>query len=135
MTTSDKAAGIARLSRNWLVSKIAIVCIEIIRNTPLLVQLFFLYFAVIMKLPKLSEAVVLIIIRRRSRQRIGRPNISAFWVFACLILVPLAGWLIVPGKPLSLDIPELVRKSGGVLKVEGGVSFSSSPSCSSSAAT
>jgi len=48
--------GIAKLSRNWLVSKIATVYIEIIRNTPLLVQLFFLY-AVILKLPKLSEAV------------------------------------------------------------------------------
>ena len=46
--------GIARLSDNWLVSKIASVYIEIIRNTPLLVQLFFLYFAVILKLPQLK---------------------------------------------------------------------------------
>jgi general L-amino acid transport system permease protein len=46
--------GIARLSDNWLVSKVASVYIEIIRNTPLLVQLFFLYFAVILKLPQLK---------------------------------------------------------------------------------
>ncbi|NIO71743.1 MAG: ABC transporter permease subunit [Anaerolineae bacterium] len=46
--------GIARLSDNWLVSRIASVYIEIIRNTPLLVQLFFLYFAVILKLPQLK---------------------------------------------------------------------------------
>jgi general L-amino acid transport system permease protein len=46
--------GIARLSDNWLVSKIASVYIEIVRNTPLLVQLFFLYFAVILKLPQLK---------------------------------------------------------------------------------
>jgi general L-amino acid transport system permease protein len=46
--------GVARLSDNWLVSKIASVYIEIIRNTPLLVQLFFLYFAVILKLPQLK---------------------------------------------------------------------------------
>jgi len=44
--------GIARLSDNWLVSRMATVYIEIIRNTPLLVQLFFLYFAVILKLPQ-----------------------------------------------------------------------------------
>jgi general L-amino acid transport system permease protein len=47
-------AGIARLSDNWLVSKIASVYIEIVRNTPLLVQLFFLYFAIILKLPQLK---------------------------------------------------------------------------------
>jgi general L-amino acid transport system permease protein len=47
--------GIARLSNNWLVSRIASVYIEIIRNTPLLVQLFFLYFAVILKLPQLKK--------------------------------------------------------------------------------
>ncbi len=51
--------GIARLSDNWLVSRIASVYIEIIRNTPLLVQLFFLYFAVIIQLPSLREALVL----------------------------------------------------------------------------
>ncbi|NIS82261.1 MAG: ABC transporter permease subunit [Anaerolineales bacterium] len=50
-------AGIARLSDNWLVNRIASVYIEIIRNTPLLVQLFFLYFAVILKLPALRDAI------------------------------------------------------------------------------
>lgn len=33
--------GIARLSRNWVVNKLATVYIEIIRNIPLLVQIFF----------------------------------------------------------------------------------------------
>jgi len=47
-------AGIARLSDNWLVNKIASVYIEVVRNTPLLVQLFFLYFAIILKLPQLK---------------------------------------------------------------------------------
>jgi general L-amino acid transport system permease protein len=47
--------GVARLSHNWLVSRIASVYIELIRNTPLLVQLFFLYFAVIIKLPQLKR--------------------------------------------------------------------------------
>jgi general L-amino acid transport system permease protein len=46
--------GVARLSGNWLVSKVAGVYVEIFRNTPLLVQLFFWYFAVILKLPRLG---------------------------------------------------------------------------------
>lgn len=49
--------GIARLSTNWLVSKIATVYIEIIRNVPLLVLLFFLYFGVILKLPPVKESI------------------------------------------------------------------------------
>jgi general L-amino acid transport system permease protein len=38
--------GIARLSSNWLVSRLATIYIETIRNIPLLLQLFFWYFAV-----------------------------------------------------------------------------------------
>ena len=52
-------AGVARLSSNWLVNKMASVYIESIRNTPLLVQLFVWYFAVIMKLPRVKESIVL----------------------------------------------------------------------------
>ncbi len=35
--------GIARLSRNWLVSRIAVVYIEVLQNIPVLLQLFFWY--------------------------------------------------------------------------------------------
>jgi general L-amino acid transport system permease protein len=48
--------GVARLSGNWLVSRLAGVYVEIFRNTPLLVQLFFWYFAVILKLPQLGSS-------------------------------------------------------------------------------
>lgn len=44
-------AGVARLSRNWLVNRLAFGYVELLRNTPLLVQLFFWYFAVILQLP------------------------------------------------------------------------------------
>jgi len=40
-------------------------------------------------------------------------------------VVPFIGWLVVPGHPFSLTIPELVTKSGGVLRVEGGMTLSS----------
>ncbi|PMB04242.1 amino acid ABC transporter permease [Fischerella thermalis CCMEE 5198] len=44
--------GIARLSDNWLVRKLALIYVEILRNTPLLLQLFFWYFAIFLSLPK-----------------------------------------------------------------------------------
>jgi len=49
--------GIARLSSNWLVNRIAAVYIEIIRNTPLLVQLVFIYFGVFVKLPPVRDTL------------------------------------------------------------------------------
>jgi general L-amino acid transport system permease protein len=48
---------LARLSTNWLVSKIASTYIEIIRNVPLLVQLFIWYFAVFRNLPSVQESI------------------------------------------------------------------------------
>lgn len=49
--------GIARLSSNWLLRTIAGTYVAIIRNTPLLVQLIFWYIAVILKLPRVRDAV------------------------------------------------------------------------------
>ncbi|MGD8856663.1 MAG: ABC transporter permease subunit [Chloroflexota bacterium] len=48
--------GIARLSKNWLVNKLALAYVELFRNTPILVQLFFIYFTVILALPAVREA-------------------------------------------------------------------------------
>ena len=52
--------GIARLSPNWLVRNLAGVCIQIFRNIPLLVQLFFWYFAVFQAFPRIQEAIHLL---------------------------------------------------------------------------
>ena len=51
-------AGVARLSRNWLLSRLALVYVETVRNTPLLVQLVFWYIAVLLQLPKVAESIV-----------------------------------------------------------------------------
>lgn len=40
-------AGVASFSTNWLVQKISQVYVEVVRNTPLLLQLFFWYFVVL----------------------------------------------------------------------------------------
>ena len=51
--------GIARLSRNWLVSRLALGYVELFRNTPLLVQLFVLYFVVFLQMPPVRESLAL----------------------------------------------------------------------------
>ncbi len=52
-------AGVARLSTNWLVNRIALVYIEIMRNTPLLVQLFFWYFVGMVQGPSIQDSLTL----------------------------------------------------------------------------
>ncbi len=51
--------GIARLSRNWLVARLAGGYVELIRNIPLLLQLLFWYNAVLKALPELRDSVAL----------------------------------------------------------------------------
>ena len=49
--------GIMRLSSNWLIAKIAEAYVEILRNIPLLLQIFFWYFAVLRALPKPKQSL------------------------------------------------------------------------------
>jgi general L-amino acid transport system permease protein len=51
--------GIARLSKNWLVAKVAAGYVETIRNLPLLLQLLFWYNAVLKALPEFRESFVI----------------------------------------------------------------------------
>jgi len=52
--------GVARLSPNWLIQKMAAVYIELIRNVPLLLQIFFWYFAVLRALPGPRQSAVVL---------------------------------------------------------------------------
>lgn len=49
--------GLARLSDNWLLRKLSTIYIEIFRNIPPLLQIFFWYFAVLRNLPGPRQAV------------------------------------------------------------------------------
>ena len=49
--------GISRLSPNYLIAKFAAIYVEIFRNIPLLLQIFFWYFAALRALPLPKEAI------------------------------------------------------------------------------
>lgn len=53
------ALGIARVSENWLASRLALAYVEIVRNVPLLLQLLVWYVAVLRSLPAPSAALQL----------------------------------------------------------------------------
>ena len=50
--------GIARVSQNWLVRQFSFIFVEFVRNTPMLIQLVFWYFAVVLRMPALSDATL-----------------------------------------------------------------------------
>jgi general L-amino acid transport system permease protein len=52
--------GIALLSSNWLISRLATVYVETLRNIPLLLQIFFWYFAILRPLPGPRQSVSLL---------------------------------------------------------------------------
>ncbi len=49
--------GVARLSHNWLVARVATVYIETFRNIPLLLQIFFWYVTVLQTLPSPRQSI------------------------------------------------------------------------------
>ena len=50
--------GVARMSNNWIVSKAALAYVELFRNVPLLVQLFF-WFYIVLTLPPVRQSYVI----------------------------------------------------------------------------
>jgi general L-amino acid transport system permease protein len=56
-TLAGIAIGIARLSSNWLVARLASVYVETVRDVPLLLQLFFWYTVITTLLPSAQQAL------------------------------------------------------------------------------
>ncbi len=87
------AVGIARLSPNWILSKVALIYVELMRNTPLLLQLLFWYNAVLKALPGPRQSLSLgglILINNRGlylpRPLFGSGAIFVFAAFALAVL-------------------------------------------------
>jgi len=75
--------GIFLLSRNWLIRTISRVYVEILRNTPLLVQLYFWYFIGLLSLPPYRD---LITVPRESYTAIPYHHIWFVVVFIGLLI-------------------------------------------------
>ncbi|MBN4064752.1 ABC transporter permease subunit [Dehalococcoides mccartyi] len=87
-------AGIARLSDNWLVSRLATLYVETVRNTPLLVQIIIWYTVVFLQLPKISEPINVLDKAYLSNRALALPYVSTEGSFiAWLIALVIAGVL------------------------------------------
>ncbi|MDP1729740.1 MAG: amino acid ABC transporter permease [Devosia sp.] len=90
--------GIARLSSNWIIARLATVYIETIRNIPLLLQLFFWYFAVLKAMPAVRDSLALpfdmFINQRGLYVPKPLPDEQFFWVYIALALALAASVMI-----------------------------------------
>ncbi|WP_339632404.1 amino acid ABC transporter permease [uncultured Sneathiella sp.] len=90
--------GVLRLSKNWVVNKIAAVYIEVIRNIPLLVQLMFWYFAVLSVLPLVGDSMSIgnnFFINNRG---VNFPAIipsTGFWLIPVALLVAIVASVVI----------------------------------------
>lgn len=85
--------GVARLSPNWLISKLATVYIETFRNIPPLLQIFFWYFAVFLPLPGPRQSLSLGDMFFLSNRGLNMPSptmAEGFWPFLIAVIVALA---------------------------------------------
>ena len=87
--------GIARLSSNWLISRIATVYIETLRNIPLLLQIFFWYFGVLRNLPSPKQSVNFLDMFFLNNRGLYSPNPIPEEGFAGIMWSVLAAFVII----------------------------------------
>ena len=105
------AVGVARLSGNWIISKMALVYVEFFRNVPLLVQLFF-WFYIVLALPRVREGYVFVDQLYINNAGISLPSLSANGFGGAITWVALAVAAIFAGT--------VVRRLLAVREVETG---------------
>jgi len=89
--------GLARLSRNWLLSKLATGYVELARNVPLLVQLFFLYAVITENLPGPRQALeplpAVFLSNRGIAFPVLQPHAAYAWIGVALAAGAILAWL------------------------------------------
>ncbi|MFN9175259.1 MAG: amino acid ABC transporter permease [Synechocystis sp.] len=108
------SVGVARLSNNWLLRQLAGVYVEIFRNTPLLLQLFFWYYVVFLQLPKADQAISIGNFLSLSNQGLVISLGTLTWTLSPEFATLLTGLTIYT----AAFIAEVVR--GGIQSVDRG---------------
>lgn len=105
--------GVLRLSKNWLVAKIASLYIEIFRNIPLLVQIIFWYFAVFLtSLPAVRESI-----------NVGNLFLNNRGMMMPKPILESGSWFLIPSIVLTILAIYFVRKWARKRKYETGQNF------------
>ena len=90
--------GVARLSHNWLINKVATVYIEIFRNIPPLLQIFFWYFAVLRAMPSPRQSLSIgeaIFVNIRGLYLPGPIPADGLIAFLISLAIVVAAWIFL----------------------------------------
>ncbi|MNZ42794.1 putative glutamine ABC transporter permease protein GlnM [compost metagenome] len=90
--------GVARLSKNWLIRLLATIYIEVFRNIPPLLQIFFWYFAVLGPLPGPRQSISfggLFFVNNRGLQMPAPVATDGLGPFIVAVILAIAGWAVV----------------------------------------
>ena len=114
--------GLARLSGNWLVARLAAIYIEVFRNIPLLLQIMFWYFAILVpSLPDINNTLTLFndsLILNKKGLLFPRPIFASDFIIviisflvSCLLSFIYYGWArkrqLESGRQLPVLLPIL----------------------------
>lgn len=89
---------LGRLSPNWLLSNICRWYVELNRNLPVLLQLFFWYFIVLQQLPGVRQSIDLggwLILNKRGLYIPALVPSGGAWIFCAAVVVALCGVFVV----------------------------------------
>nr|MCU0475509.1 ABC transporter permease subunit [Anaerolineae bacterium] len=113
--------GIMLLSRNFLIRNIAAFFVEVLRNTPLLVQLFAFYYIVILALPNINQSIEipagapLFVLNNRG---LVLPEILATPRFPLFAVIAIIG--VVLGVAFWREAGQIIERTGRPIpKVRG----------------
>jgi general L-amino acid transport system permease protein len=105
--------GVGRLSRNWLIRKLATVYVEVFRNIPPLLVIFFWYFAVLALLSPPRESIVLPFGTYLNNRGLYLP----YFVFGD------GSWLIVAGLLVGIALSWFVANRAHARQMATGQQF------------
>ncbi len=119
--------GVMRLSSNWLVRNIALGFIELIRNTPQLVQIIFWYVAVLQTLPGPRQSILIpggILLNVRGfylPSFVGNSLANTLWLLALILLVAIPFVWRLRLRDFPLGVKSLLLLPAAMLVFAAGV--------------
>jgi general L-amino acid transport system permease protein len=90
--------GIARLSPNYLISKLAAVYVDVVRNVPLLAQIIFWYFGVLSTLPNVRQSLSVLGTFYLNQRGLFMPAPvvqPGFWIMPLALVIAIVAAVVV----------------------------------------